>query len=39
MTPRKLGRNDPCWFGSEQKFKRCYLNRESHEPVARWDET
>ena len=37
MIPRKLGRNDPCWCGSGKKFKRCHLNRESQEPVARWD--
>ena len=37
MIPRKLGRNDPCWCGSGEKFKRCHLNRESEKPVAAWD--
>jgi hypothetical protein len=23
-TPRKTGRNDPCWCGSGKKFKRCH---------------
>jgi SEC-C motif len=23
-TPRKIGRNEPCWCGSGQKFKRCH---------------
>ena len=26
---KKLGRNDPCWCGSEKKYKKCHLNRES----------
>lgn len=26
---RKIGRNDPCWCGSEKKYKKCHLNRES----------
>src|SRR5580698_490327 len=26
---KKIGRNDPCWCGSGQKYKRCHLNREA----------
>ncbi len=29
----KLGRNDPCWCGSGQKYKKCHLHRESAKPV------
>jgi len=25
MRPTKLGRNDPCWCGSGQKYKKCHL--------------
>ncbi len=27
ISPAKLGRNDPCWCGSEKKFKKCHMNR------------
>jgi hypothetical protein len=30
---KKLGRNDPCWCGSGEKYKRCHLNRESAAPL------
>lgn len=33
----KLGRNDRCWCGSGQKFKRCHLGRESAEPLKSWE--
>lgn len=23
-----IGRNDPCWFGSGKKYKKCHLNRD-----------
>lgn len=28
----KLGRNDPCWYGSGKKFKKCHLNRALENP-------
>ncbi|MBN2377185.1 MAG: SEC-C domain-containing protein [Sedimentisphaerales bacterium] len=28
----RLGRNDPCWCGSGEKYKKCHLNRESQQP-------
>lgn len=31
------GRNDPCWCGSEKKFKKCHLNRELEPPLERQD--
>ena len=37
MTRGKLGRNAPCWCGSEIKYKRCHLDRESQSPLALWD--
>ncbi len=30
---KKLSRNDPCWCGSGEKYKRCHLNRESAAPL------
>lgn len=33
----KLGRNEKCWCGSGQKFKRCHLGRESEEPLKPWE--
>jgi len=27
----KLGRNDPCWCGSNIKYKKCHLNREQQQ--------
>lgn len=35
----KTGRNDPCWCGSGQKFKRCHLGRESEERAKPWEVT
>ena len=32
---RKLGRNDPCWCGSNMKYKWCHLGRESELPWTR----
>jgi membrane-bound inhibitor of C-type lysozyme len=29
----KIGRNKPCWCGSEKKYKRCHLNRDTQNPV------
>lgn len=34
---RKIGRNDPCWCGSGEKYKRCHLNREGQEPLPLWE--
>ena len=31
------GRNEPCWCGSEKKFKKCHLNREHEKPMERQD--
>jgi hypothetical protein len=28
----KLGRNDPCWYASGKKYKRCHLGRERAQP-------
>jgi len=32
-----IGRNDPCWCGSQIKYKRCHLNREKQKPLDRWE--
>ena len=32
-TGRKIGRNDPCWCGSGQRFKLCHYAREQQEPA------
>lgn len=29
---KKISRNDPCWCGSEKKYKKCHLGRESGKP-------
>jgi len=34
---KKIGRNDPCWCGSQVKYKRCHLNREKQKPLDRWE--
>lgn len=31
------GRNDPCWCGSDKKFKKCHLNRERESALERQD--
>jgi hypothetical protein len=33
----KIGRNDPCWCGSGNKYKKCHLNRTNEEahPISR----
>ena len=28
MARDKLGRNDPCWYGSGNKYKKCHLDRD-----------
>lgn len=30
---RKIGRNDPCWCGSGQKYKKCHLAQDEKEKV------
>jgi hypothetical protein len=30
---KEPGRNDPCWCGSELKYKKCHLNRASEKPL------
>lgn len=37
MTPHKLRRNEPCWCGSGQKYKRCHLNRENQPSLEPWE--
>ena len=29
----KIGRNDPCWCGSNKKYKKCHLDREQQKPL------
>jgi hypothetical protein len=29
----RLGRNDPCWCGSGEKYKKCHLHREQEKPL------
>ncbi|MFM4854985.1 YecA family protein [Aeromonas caviae] len=31
---RKTGRNEPCWCGSGQKYKKCHLNRSTEEAIS-----
>lgn len=33
----KVGRNDPCWCGSGQKYKKCHLDREAQSPLRPWE--
>lgn len=30
---KEPGRNEPCWCGSERKYKKCHYNRESEKPL------
>src|SRR2546425_3937411 len=30
-------RNDPCWCGSGEKYKRCHLSRENQQPAPQWE--
>lgn len=30
---KALGRNDPCWCGSGEKYKKCHLDREFEKPL------
>ena len=30
----KIGRNDPCWCGSQKKYKKCHLHRAAAAPVS-----
>lgn len=32
---RSLGRNDPCWCGSGQKYKRCHLRADERHYAAK----
>src|SRR5882762_2282165 len=32
----KIGRNDPCWCGSGEKYKRCHLGREQLTSANPW---
>ena len=31
----RLGRNDPCWCGSQKKFKKCHLNRHAQQSLGK----
>ena len=33
----KIGRNEPCWCGSEKKYKHCHLDRENQPPLKPWE--
>ncbi|MDR4505157.1 MAG: SEC-C domain-containing protein [Candidatus Scalindua sp.] len=33
----KLGRNSPCWCGSQRKYKKCHLDRDKDEPNKPWE--
>ncbi|EGR4295715.1 cytoplasmic protein [Vibrio cholerae] len=33
----KLGRNEPCWCGSGEKYKKCHLNREAEASPEMWE--
>ena len=33
----RFGRNDPCWCGSGEKYKRCHLDRATQTPIQPWD--
>lgn len=33
----KIGRNEPCWCGSGQKYKHCHLGREKNAPPTNWE--
>lgn len=33
----KIGRNDPCWCGSQKKYKKCHLIRDVQEPLKHWE--
>jgi len=34
---QKIGRNDPCWCNSREKYKRCHLNRSQEEPLRSYE--
>ena len=29
MSEKKLGRNDPCWCGSQKKYKHCHMEMDA----------
>ena len=33
----KIGRNEKCWCGSGEKFKRCHYGRENEKPITKGD--
>lgn len=33
----KIGRNDPCWCGSGQKYKKCHLDRDKQPTPTPWE--
>ncbi|TQQ35357.1 cytoplasmic protein [Vibrio cholerae] len=37
MYDKKIGRNDPCWCGSQIKYKKCHLFRDKQEPMKHWE--
>lgn len=32
-----IGRNDPCWCGSQKKYKRCHIRRQYELPIQPWE--
>lgn len=37
LYDKKIGRNDPCWCGSQIKYKKCHLFRDKQEPMKHWE--
>ena len=37
MFRKKIGRNEPCWCGSGNKFKHCHLDRKNQKPLEPWE--
>lgn len=33
----KIGRNEPCWCGSNKKYKKCHLNKQTEKPLEMWE--
>lgn len=37
MYNTRIGRNAPCWCGSQKKYKKCHLFRDKQEPLKHWE--
>lgn len=33
----KIGRNEPCWCGSNTKYKKCHFERDKQKPLEHWE--